>query len=189
VDHPPDHAFTLRHPAEADQPRIAAVVDGWFPGQHVNRLAARSWFRHFATTSWIAEDATGAPIGFVLGYRSQDVRAEAVVHLVGVHPSHRRHGIGRTLVNALLIEVADAGATTVIAVAWPGEPIAVAFFRALGFTPDDGPGTQPLYGTPAYPDYEGEGEDRVVFRRRLESPASTSSGRPVAARPPGSPAS
>ena len=31
----------------------------------------------------------------------------------------------------------------------------------MGFAPDDGPGTQRLYGTPAYPDYDADGEDRV----------------------------
>jgi hypothetical protein len=45
----------------------------------------------------------------------------------------------------------------------------VAFHRALGFEIDAGPGTQRLYGTPAYPDDDGEGEDRVHFRRRIES--------------------
>ena len=37
----------------------------------------------------------------------------------------------------------------------------------MGFRPDDGPGTQRLYGTIAYPDYDGEGEDRVRFIRDL----------------------
>ena len=37
----------------------------------------------------------------------------------------------------------------------------------MGFAPDDGPGTQRLYGTPAYADYDGEGEDRVVFTKAL----------------------
>jgi len=32
---------------------------------------------------------------------------------------------------------------------------------------DDGAGTQNLYGTPAYPDYDAEGDDRVVFSREL----------------------
>jgi hypothetical protein len=37
----------------------------------------------------------------------------------------------------------------------------------MGFAPDEGSGTQRLYGTPAYADYDGEGEDRVVFTRAL----------------------
>jgi hypothetical protein len=55
----------------------------------------------------------------------------------------------------------------VSAITWPGNRVSVGFHRAMGFAPDDGPGTQRLYGTPAYPDYDGEGDDRVVFSRAL----------------------
>ncbi len=47
------------------------------------------------------------------------------------------------------------------------QPDLGAFHRAMGFTPADGPGTMNLYGTPAYPDYDADGEDRVVFSRPL----------------------
>ena len=156
----------LRHPTEADQPRIVAIVDEWFAGRRVRHLVTRSWFRHVGATSWLAEDPDGHPIGFVIAYRSQDHPDEGVVHLLAVHPSHRRKGIGRALLGAFLADAAEAGVVTVTAVGWPGEPIAVAFFRALGFALDDGPGTQNLYGTPAHPDYEAHGEDRIVLVRR-----------------------
>ena len=167
------HELALRHPTEADQPRIVGLVDEWFAGRRVHQLVVRAWFRHFGSTSWLAEDATGHPIGFLIGYRSQDHPTEAVIHLVGVHPSHRRRGIGRALVSSVLADAAGAGATTVTALAWPGEPIPIAFFRAVGFRPDDGPGSQSLYGTPAFPDYESEGEDRIVFIRRLATGAGS----------------
>jgi hypothetical protein len=54
----------------------------------------------------------------------------------------------------------------VIALGWPDDPIAIAFFRALGFVPDDGPGSRRLFGVPAFPDHEGDGQDRVVFVHR-----------------------
>lgn len=175
--------LVLRHPTEDDQPRIAEVVDWWFGGQHVRHLVVRAWFRHFGSTSWLALDGdrrvghgsaeghghgTGeTPLGFLVGYRSQDHPAEAVLHLVAVDPNHRRHGIGRALVEAFLGDATTAGAATAIAVAWPGEPIASAFFRAVGFEADDGPGSRNLFGSPAFPDFDGSGEDRVVFVRRL----------------------
>jgi hypothetical protein len=59
------------------------------------------------------------------------------------------------------------GVARVEAVTWPGNRVSVAFHRALGFRPDDGPGTMPLYGTPAYPDYDYDGEDRVRLVREL----------------------
>ena len=86
---------------------------------------------------------------------------------MGVHPSHRRRGVGRAMVESFLADAAAGGARTVTALAWPGDPIPIAFFRALEFRPDDGPGSQNLYGTPAFPDYEADGEDRIVLRRGL----------------------
>lgn len=157
--------LVLRHVEEADQPRVVGLIDEWFSGRRVRHLLARAWFRHVASTSWIADDERGEPIAILIGYRSQDLRDEAVLHLIAVHPGHRRRGIGRALVESFLADVAAGGVGTVVALAWPGEPIAIAFFRALGFRAGDGPGSQNLYGTPAYPDYEAPGEDRIVFRR------------------------
>lgn len=157
----------LRHPTEDDQPRIVALVDEWFSGRRVRHLVGRSWFRHFGSTSWLAVDPTDQPLGFVLGYRSPDRPDEAVVHLVGVHPNHRRHGIGRSLVREFVAAMRAAGARTVTALAWPGEPPSTAFFGAVGFHPDGGPGSQNLFGTTAFPDYDGAGEDRIVFVLQL----------------------
>ena len=59
------------------------------------------------------------------------------------------------------------GVRRVRAITWPGNRQSVSFHRSMGFRVDDGPGTQNLYGTPAYADYDGEGDDRVVFTRDL----------------------
>lgn len=64
-------------------------------------------------------------------------------------------------------DVAKRGVRRVKAVTRPGNRVSVGFHRAMGFTVEDGPGTQGLYGTPAYPDYEAEGDDKVVFSRDL----------------------
>ena len=153
----------LRHPTETDHPRIAGVLDQWFGGRRVWPLVGRAWFRHFAGFSWLAEDEDGAPRGFLIGYRSPDRPEIAVVHLVAVDPGRRRRGIARAMVDAFAGAAAASGASRLEAVAWPDEPLAIAFFRGLGFQPEDGPGTQRLYGVPAFPDYEAKGEDRAVL--------------------------
>ena len=162
-----DTTITLRHPTEADQPRLAGVVDHWFAGRRIGQLMSRSWFQHFGQTSWITDGDRGRPEGLLIGYLSPDRPSEAVIHLVGVDPNGRRRGVGGALVDAFVTDAHRRGATTITAVAWPDDPVAIAFFRSLGFEPDSGPGTQRLYGVSAYPDYEGPGEDRAVLRREI----------------------
>lgn len=163
----------LRRPTEADHPRIAAVLDHWFGGRRVWPLAGRAWYRHFATTGWVAEDEDGTPRGFLIGYLSPGRPEIAVVHLVAVDPSRRRRGVGRALIGAFVADAAAGGASLIEAVAWPDDPPAVAFFGALGFLADASPGTQRLYGVSAWPDYELRGEDRAVFVRRLDGVRTT----------------
>ena len=91
----------------------------------------------------------------------------------GVHP-HDRHEPeppGRRprpgAVRTFFEDIRGRGVRRVSAVTWPGNRMSVAFHRAMGFAPADGPGTQNLYGTPAYPDYDADGDDRVVFSREI----------------------
>jgi ribosomal protein S18 acetylase RimI-like enzyme len=154
----------LRRPTEADHGRVADVVDHWFGGRRVWPLAARSWFRHFGGTSWIVDGDRGRPAGFLIGYLSPDRPTEAVLHLLAVAPNRRRQGLGAALVAAFTEDAASHGAETMTTVAWPDDPVAIAFFRAAGFEAESGPGTQRLFGVDAYPDYEAAGEDRAVLR-------------------------
>jgi ribosomal protein S18 acetylase RimI-like enzyme len=157
----------LRRPVEADHRRLVGNVDEWWGGRRLHPLFLRLWFQHFCTTSWIAEDGAGTILGFLVGFISPDHPERAYIHLVATNPNRRRRGLGRLLYERFLEDVAARGVRTVSAVTWPGNRVSVAFHRAMGFRIDDGPGTQRLYGTPAYADYEADGDDRVVFSREL----------------------
>jgi len=157
----------FRRPAEADHRRLVGLVDEWWGGRRVHQLFPRLWFQHFTGTSWIAEDATGAPVGFLVGFVSPDHPDRAYIHLVATSPNHRRRGLGRMLYERFFDDVSNRGVHQVNAITWAGNRVSVDFHRALGFRMDDGPGTQRLYGTPAYADYDAEGDDKVVFSRDL----------------------
>ena len=88
-----------------------------------------------------------------------------MLHLVAVEPNRRRQGLGRQLVERFVAQMTSAGVETISAIAWPGEPPAIAFFEAVGFVAQGGPGSQRIHGTTAFPDYDGDGADRVVFVR------------------------
>jgi ribosomal protein S18 acetylase RimI-like enzyme len=161
------HDLTLRHPTDADHARIVGLVDEWWGGRRMRALLPRLWFQHFAGTSWIAEAADGRLVGFVVAFISQDDPATGYVHMIAADPNHRRGGIGRALYERVFDDLASRGVRRVSAITWPGNRQSVAFHEAIGFRVDDGPGTQNLYGTPAYADYDGDGDDRVVFVRDL----------------------
>lgn len=152
---------------EDDHPRLVAVVDEWWGGRRLRDRLPRLWLQHFTGTSWIAEDPDGRLRGFLVAFLSQDDPATGYVHMVAVDPNARRRGIGRALYERAFADLATHGARRVTAITWPGDRTSVAFHRAMGFRADDGPGTRPIYGTPAHPDHDGGGEDRVVFLRDL----------------------
>jgi ribosomal protein S18 acetylase RimI-like enzyme len=160
-------SLSFRRPAETDHARVVRLVHGWDGGRRLRRLAARSWFRHFTTTSWIVDEPDGRLVGFLIGYHAADDPEVAILHLIGVDQNRRRRGIGRQLVERFADEARAAGGRRLEAVAWPDDRAAVGFLTAVGFRPDAGPGSMRLYGTPAHPDFEGEGEDRVLLGRDL----------------------
>jgi GNAT superfamily N-acetyltransferase len=157
----------FRRPTEADHPGIVAAVDDWWGGRRIHHLLPRLWFQHFTGTSWLAETEAGRPAGFIVGFISPDDPSIAYVHMVGTGPNHRRGGLGRELYRRFFDDIASHGVERVRAITWPGNRVSVAFHAALGFRPLDGPGSQNLYGTLAFPDYDFAGEDRVVFERSI----------------------
>jgi L-amino acid N-acyltransferase YncA len=159
--------LTFRRPVEADHARIVEVVDEWWGGRRMRALLPRLWFQHFTGTSWVLEAPDGRLAGFIVAFISQDDPNIGYVHMVSADPNWRRAGIGSALYGRVFEDLRARGVHRVHAITWPGNRTSVAFHRALGFRIEDGAGAQRLYGTPAYPDYDGWGEDRVAFTRDL----------------------
>jgi ribosomal protein S18 acetylase RimI-like enzyme len=178
----PAPAYTLRHPTEEDLAAIEGRLRDWLE-QHGSMGPGRAWSRNLAATSWLAEadgaDAeaaeagepgaaqAGRPLGILLGLASTNAAAEASIQRIAVDPEFRRRGIGR----ALVIRFSDAqersGASRLSATCRPDDRPSLAFFAALGFRPNAGPGSRTLYGVPAFEDWEGPGEDRVLLERPI----------------------
>jgi ribosomal protein S18 acetylase RimI-like enzyme len=156
----------VRPATEDDHLPLVRGVDDWW-GRPTRHRLPRFWFQHFTGTSLVAEDDDGRRIGFVVGFASPDRPDEAYLHLLGVAPGRRRRGVGRTLWEAFETRTRERGARRVTTIAWPGDPIGLAFLRSMGFEVDDGPGTRSLYGVPARTDWNDDRDDQVVLRREL----------------------
>jgi ribosomal protein S18 acetylase RimI-like enzyme len=158
----------FRHPIEADHAVLEPLLRDWFGGSRA--LAAsvqRLWFRHFSSTSWIAETPDGRVAGFLVGFVSPDRPAEAVVVAVATSPNRRRRGIGRALIGRFEGSCLPLGAGRVVTAVPPDERVAIEFLRAIGFTPTEDAATKRLFGIPSVPDYDGHGQDRAVFVREI----------------------
>jgi ribosomal protein S18 acetylase RimI-like enzyme len=160
-------SLRFRRPVEGDHRVIVGLIDEWWGGQRIHHLLPRLWFQHFTGTSWIAETADGRLAGFLVGFLSPDRPGEAYVSLVAANPNRRRQGVGRALYERFFDDVRVRGVGRVSAVAWPDNRAAVEFHRAVGFSVDAGPGTRPIHGVPAHPDYDGDRDDRVLLTRDL----------------------
>jgi ribosomal protein S18 acetylase RimI-like enzyme len=157
----------LRRPTEADHLRIVRVVDDWWGGRRLQHLLPRLWMQHFSGTSLVAETLDGAVAGFLVGFVSPDRPDTGYIHMAATNPNLRRLGIGRMLYERFFDDVRAAGVRRVVSTTWPGNRASVEFHRRLRFEVHETPDTQRLYGTPAFTNYDADGDDRVVFTRDI----------------------
>jgi ribosomal protein S18 acetylase RimI-like enzyme len=88
--------MNIRPISERDHAPIIAVVDQWWGGRQMAGLLPRLFFAHFQDTSFVIED-DGRIIAFLIGFVSQTDPLQAYIHFVGIHPEHRKHGLGKRL--------------------------------------------------------------------------------------------
>lgn len=162
----------LRRPTPADYAPIVIAAEDWWGRRVLPGVLSRLWFEHFSGTSWIAETLQGELAGYLVAFVSPDHPADLVIVAAAVHPAMRRRGVGRRLHEAAAADARERGATRLVEPAWPGDPVAIAFLRSIGFRPEDVPGTRRLYGVPAWPDQEYGREDRAIMLRPLAPAAN-----------------
>jgi len=147
----------IRHAEPADYGRVIGRVNAWWGGRDMAPMLPRLFFVHFEGTSYVVDDGDGQLAAFLIGFLSQTDPAEAYIHFVGVSPEHRGGGLGRRLYERFFEDARAAGRTRVTCVTSPVNEGSVAFHEALGFTSER-----------VAHDYDGPGEDRVLFVKTLE---------------------
>ncbi|TML72114.1 MAG: GNAT family N-acetyltransferase [Actinobacteria bacterium] len=147
---------TIRHAQPPDYGRVIQHVDAWWGGREMTPMLPKLFFLHFEGTSFVAEREDGTIAGFLIGFLSQTSDDEAYVHFVGVAPDQRGTGLGRDLYERFFTTAQEHGRTLVRCVTSPSNEDSVAFHQALGFEVDR-----------IAKDYDGPGEDRVLFVKKL----------------------
>lgn len=145
----------LRPMVDADVPEVAALeadlfgASRWTAGMFHNELASPR--RHYR----VAELA-----GHLIGYAGIALGETCQVMTIGVHPDHRRRGVGRTLFADLLAAARQAGAREVILEVRVDAEAPQAMYTDFGFRPI---GVRKNY-------YQAEGIDALVMHKRLRRP-------------------
>lgn len=138
---------------KADFDYIVSVLDRWWGGPSGER-AHPVYFYELGNDALIAEE-DGEIIGFLLGFVTPSAPPVGYVHLVGIHPDQRRHGVGKELYEEFMERCRAAGAEQLKAITTVGNDGSVRFHVALGF------------GVEEVADYAGEGRARLVFTKTL----------------------
>ncbi|MFJ9537332.1 GNAT family N-acetyltransferase [Streptomyces sp. NPDC101225] len=109
--------------------------------------------QEFGETCLVARSADGGVLGYLIGFVTPE--RTGYVHLIATRDDARGTGLGRELYAAFTEAARRQGAVRLKAITSPGNTGSVAFHRSLGF------------GVRVERDYNGPGEDRVVFSRAL----------------------
>lgn len=163
----------IRHAEPADYQPIISVVDAWWGGRRMTDMLPKLFFVHFRSTSFVAEH-NGQIAGFVIGFVSQTFPEEAYIHFVGVHPEFRKTGLGKALYKRFFVAVSTLGCRTVRCITSPVNKGSISFHRHMGFFAEEG--GKIVDGIPVTEEYDGKGEDRVLFARFLDVHTASPNG-------------
>lgn len=118
----------------------------------------------FAQTCPVAVD-DGQIIGAVLGFRSQSAPAEVYLQDVMTHPSWRRKGVARQLINFVRGQAQEWRCQRLWLTSEPANLAAHATWLALGFR--NMPGDYRVGDVEVVTDFKGPGKDRAVYEASL----------------------
>jgi len=156
----------IRHPKQEDYYEVITSVNDWWGGRSMADMLPKLFFVHFSDTSFIAEKGNEI-VGFLIGFLSQTFPDEAYVHFLGVHPNFRKQGIARKLYECFFEAVRQRDRNIVRLVTASVNKESIAFHTHIGFQIE--PQETQIDGMPVYPSYDGPGNDRVLFVKRLSS--------------------
>ncbi|MGA7144734.1 MAG: GNAT family N-acetyltransferase [Desulfobacterales bacterium] len=157
--------FHMRHLEPADYPYIISVIDDWWGGRRMADMLPKLFFVHFRQTSFVAEQGENI-LGFIVGFVSQTFSSEAYIHFAGVHPDFRKKGLGCALYERFFDSTKKLGCNVVRCVTSSVNKGSVSFHLRMGFSIE--PGSKNIDNIPVVENYDGSGEDRVLFYRALD---------------------
>lgn len=160
-----DPGITIRNGTPEDYETIIGVMPMWWDGRDLTHMIMKLFFYHFKDTIFIAEKE-GELTGFLVGFLSQSAADQGYIHFAGVHPDHRKAGLGRTLFQNFFNICKQHGRNVVRSCTSPINKQSIAFHQRMGF--DILPGDSEIDGLPVTTDYHKKNDTpKVLFRKVL----------------------
>ena len=139
--------------AKSDFDEIVEVIDRWWGGP-ISTFAHPIFFYELGEHALCVEHDDQI-IGFLLGFTTPATPPSGYVHLVGIHPDHRRRGVGRLLYQTFTDACRAAGCDEIKAITTLSNEGSISFHLAVGWQARE------------VEDYAGRGRKRIVFTKSL----------------------
>jgi GNAT superfamily N-acetyltransferase len=136
-----------------DFDHIAEVIDSWWGGAS-RQIADPMFFYELGDMARVVVEDEQM-IGFVFAFITPQAPPVGFIHLVGVHPAHRRHGVGKFIYAWFEQACRDRGVERVKAITTLGNEGSVLFHQGIGWDFE------------LVNDYAGPGRARIVFSKKL----------------------
>jgi L-2,4-diaminobutyric acid acetyltransferase len=154
---------------QIDRPAVADGAALWRIARYSQALDLNSsysyllWCRDFASTSAVARDERGEPVGFVTGYLRPDRPRTLLVWQVAVDTAHRGRGIAAALLDGLVARTAaEHGLSTVETTITPGNTASERLFTSFAERHGAAVEREVLFGAGLFPD--GPHDPEVLYR-------------------------
>ena len=139
--------------SKSDYDQIVETIDRWVRGP-TTALALPVFYYELGEFARVVEHE-GQLIGFLFGFVTGSNPPVGYVHLIGISPEHRRHGVARRLYDSFEDSCRGSGCTTLKAISTIGNEVSERFHAAMGWQAQ------------VVENYAGPGRNRVVFTKQL----------------------
>lgn len=160
--------FKIRNVVEEDFLAISNIAEKCSPMTTERNSIYHTFTKFFKNTSLVLEDIDNKSIkGFLLGFISQDNPQNAYIHLLCLDKSLRGNGIGMSIVDHFISLVYAMGSKKVSLICKPYNQTAIKFYKKIGFNSESSDKTVEIDDLHVYKDYDGPGEDKIVFYKLI----------------------
>lgn len=143
--------------------QILAEIENFWGSDRTLSYHHPMFVNEFRNTSFVIKNKENV-IAYLFGFISQ-TEETGYIHLIGVRQSHQNKGLGKQLCRHFIAYLKNIGIQNLKAITTPTNEKSIHFHLSIGMQMT---GTETRNGIKVIKDYSGLGQDRVVFKMKLD---------------------